>query len=290
MDRVQVSAESDLVPCSFDNNGVSVYVINSDAVYTCLNGDWINQNTGLVSGGNLIQVSAESDLVPCSFDNNGVSVYVINSNAVYTCLNGGWINQNSGLAYSSSSSSALFEISSSSFLDTAVDLRLPSGTKWANINVGAKKPEDSGDYFAWGEIEPKAEYTTENCQTCGNSNLGDIAGNANYDAATANWGVKWKMPTYEQMDELGSKCTWEWTTKNGVDGAMVTGPNGNSIFLPAAGNRGDSLLDVGSRGYYWSSTPATSNYAYIFNFLSGYSTMKDIHRRIGLSVRPVLAE
>ncbi len=173
----------------------------------------------------------------------------------------------------------------------AVDLGLPSGTKWANMNVGAQKPADYGDYFAWGEVKTKAEYTKENCQICGNSELGDIAGNANYDAATANWGVKWKMPTYEQMDELGSQCEWTWTNKNGVDGYKVTGPNGNSIFLPAAGLRlGSGLKDAGSDGRYWSSTPNeySSEGAYYLYFYSHRQDVSINGRFLGQSVRPVL--
>ena len=173
----------------------------------------------------------------------------------------------------------------------AVDLGLPSGTKWANMNVGAQKPADYGDYFDWGEVKTKAEYTKENCQICGNSELGDIAGNANYDAATANWGVKWKMPTYEQMDELGSQCEWTWTNKNGVDGYKVTGPNGNSIFLPAAGLRlGSGLKDAGSDGRYWSSTPNeySSEGAYYLYFYSHRQDVSINGRFLGQSVRPVL--
>ena len=134
-----------------------------------------------------------------------------------------------------------------------VDLGLPSGLKWATCNVGATTPEDYGNYYAWGETTTKTEYTEENSVTFGQE-MGDISGNATYDAARANWGSTWRMPTKADMIELSNNCTWTWTTQNGVNGCIVTGPNGNSIFLPAAGYcYGASRY--GDGGYYWGSTP-----------------------------------
>ena len=131
-----------------------------------------------------------------------------------------------------------------------VDLGLPSGVKWATCNVGASSPEDYGDYFAWGETSPKAEYTWENSVTFGEQ-MSDISGNAQYDAATANWGGSWRMPTNDEMQELIDHCEWEWTEVNGVNGSRVIGPNGSCIFLPAAGARGgSSLYNDGDHGYY----------------------------------------
>ena len=86
-----------------------------------------------------------------------------------------------------------------------VDLGLPSGLKWATCNVGANTPEEYGNYYAWGEIVPKTDYSDENCATLGKQ-LSDISGNANYDAATANWGASWRMPTKEEiMAELSKR-------------------------------------------------------------------------------------
>ena len=171
-----------------------------------------------------------------------------------------------------------------------VDLGLPSGLKWAEYNVGATAPEEYGDYFAWGEISPKSSYYESNSVTYGKS-MSDISGNAQYDAARANWGGNWRMPTLAEIDELFNNCSYKWTTQNGVNGYRVTGPNGNSIFLPAAGYRyGTSLSRGGSYGNYWSSTPYEyySYYAYSLDFNSSYYDWYDDYRYNGRSVRPVL--
>ena len=154
-----------------------------------------------------------------------------------------------------------------------VDLGL--SVKWATCNVGASAPEEYGDYFAWGEVEPKEEYSWSTYKWCNgsydthtkyctNSFYGTIDNRtvleASDDAAAVNWGGVWRMPTYEEQDELLNNCTWTWTTQNGVNGYTVTGPNGNRIFLPAAGYRIDSSLDrAGSYGDYWSSSLDTDD-------------------------------
>ena len=148
-----------------------------------------------------------------------------------------------------------------------VDLGL--SVKWATCNVGANNPEEYGDYFAWGEVAPKEEYTDSTykwyngsintgIKYCTNSSEGLIDDKAvlkaSYDAASVNWGGAWRMPTKEEIDELVLNCVWHWGSSYGVAGLIVTGPNGNRIFLPAAGTRrGSSLYDAGSDGYYWSS-------------------------------------
>ena len=178
-----------------------------------------------------------------------------------------------------------------------VDLGLPSGLLWATCNVGADSPEEYGDYFAWGET---TNYSSLNSATCGLSisqlqsqGYIDGAGNLNpqYDAATANWGGNWRMPTYDEMQELIDNCTWTWTTQNGVSGYNGEGPNGNSIFLPAAGFcSGSSLCYAGSYGDYWSSTPYEygdlSSYSLCFG--DGGQTMNCDGRYYGYCVRPIL--
>ena len=173
-------------------------------------------------------------------------------------------------------------------------VNLGLSVKWATCNVGASKPEDYGNYYAWGETSTKSSYTIDNSKTFRKS-MGDIKGNSNYDAARANWGGSWRMPTRSELQELIDKCTWTWTTQNGVNGYNVKGPNGNSIFLPAAGGRiGSSLSDAVFYGYYWSSTPC-SNYfddggysAYGLGFDSDGHDMGGYLRSVGLSVRPVI--
>lgn len=169
-----------------------------------------------------------------------------------------------------------------------VDLGL--SVKWATCNVGANKPEEYGNYYAWGETITKSSYTSDNSKTYGKA-MNDISGNSSYDAARANWGGSWRMPTKAEMQELKDRCTWTWTTQNGVKGYKVKGPNGNSIFLPAAGCRiGLSLDYAGSYGDYWSSTPRGSDSynAYYLRFGSSIHIMYNGYCSYGQSVRPVL--
>ena len=184
-----------------------------------------------------------------------------------------------------------------------VDLGL--SVKWATCNVGATKPEEYGDYFAWGETQPKRNYDwstykwcngSSDTQTkyCTNSSYGTVDNKnileAADDAARANWGGSWRMPTKAEQDELRNNCTWTWTTQNGVNGYKVTGTNGNSIFLPAAGDRYDrSLGDAGYLGYYWSSSLNTGSprSAWSVDFYSGYVGRYSYERYYGFSVRPV---
>ena len=176
-----------------------------------------------------------------------------------------------------------------------IDLGLPSGIKWACCNVGASKPEDYGGYFAWGETETKSYYDWSTYIHCDGSSstchdIGkDIAG-TQYDAATANWGSPWVMPNKEQMEELKNNCTFEWTTENGVNGRRFTGPNGASIFLPAAGDRWEyDFYLAGSNGYYWSSSlyESDTTHAWSLYFYSGSVGTSIILRLYGRSVRPV---
>lgn len=143
-----------------------------------------------------------------------------------------------------------------------VDLGLPSGLKWAKCNVGANKPEDSGNYYAWGETKQKSYYGDTNSKTENKSsselkNAGIINSSGNLtlsnDAARQNWGSSWRMPTYSDFVELREKCIWRWTSRSGKNGYEVTGPNGKSIFLPASGYKWESRYFY-KVGNYWSST------------------------------------
>ena len=191
-----------------------------------------------------------------------------------------------------------------------VDLGLPSGLKWATCNVGADKPEEYGDYFAWGETEPKSSYNWSTYKWCNGvsykltkyciySNFWDGTGSIDNktvldledDAAHVNWSGSWRMPTDEDWAELIGKCSWTWTSRNGVNGYKVTSKtNGNRIFLPAAGLRNNTLLyDAGSYGSYWSTSlnKYDSSSAYNVYFNSDYYFWNIYDRYFGLSVRPV---
>ena len=190
-----------------------------------------------------------------------------------------------------------------------VDLGLPSGTLWATTNVGAATPEQSGDYFAWGETQPKTIYNSSTYIFSDNSgktfykyntdaSKGVIDNKTNLDsiddAASVNWGSTWRTPTYVELSELNSNCIWVWTSVNGVKGQRVTSKkNGNSIFLPATGYMsGNKHSNYGMTGYYQSSSLRThiADHAYYFYFRSSYVGTSSIGRQYGLTVRPVLGK
>ena len=174
-----------------------------------------------------------------------------------------------------------------------VDLGLSSGLKWASCNVGATRPEESGNYYAWGELEPKSSYDEDNSVTYG-QNVADISGNVQYDVAAARWGDGWRMPTEADFEELVRECTWEHTKVddiygNDIEGQMVTGPNGKSIFFPYAGYMAWEYPMNPYKAYYWTSTPDGSNYArrIAFDYDAEDYLMLSDYKWYGCSVRPV---
>ena len=190
-----------------------------------------------------------------------------------------------------------------------VDLGLPSGRLWATCNVGAETPEDYGYYFAWGEIHPKDNYYWNNYRYCNGSStaLTKYCNNSFFgyngftdnlttllpedDAATTNWGLDWRMPTNEEWQELCDNTTATLTTQNGVDGVLFTSANGNSMFLPAAGNYWYDEISPGGVCDYWSSSLYTGDPSYAGNFSYDMAYMTDDGNRFaGLSVRPVRTE
>ena len=195
----------------------------------------------------------------------------------------------------------------------AVDLGLPSGIRWASCNVGATTPEGYGYYFAWGETESKKDYSWETykyanvgefyhhkfTKYCTDASSGDNGFIDNKtvlepedDAATANWGDVWRMPTDAEWTELREQCTWTWTAQNGMNGYQVASKtNGNSIFLPAAGFRDGNAAPyvAGRRGYYGSSSllENSSDDVWIVTFNHEKVERDNDKRNKGLSVRPV---
>ena len=179
----------------------------------------------------------------------------------------------------------------------AIDLGLPSGTKWACCNVGASRPEEYGGYYAWGETEVQAnnEYYWGSYKHCDGSrvkchHIGDDISGTQYDVAHVKMGGSWRMPTVVQVQELLDHCKWTWTQRNGRKGIEGTGRNGGKVFLPFAGFRSiDSLVTEGSHGWFWSSSlnAGVEPEACFFVFESDYNGWKTTSRENGLSVRAV---
>ena len=199
-----------------------------------------------------------------------------------------------------------------------VDLGLPSGTLWATCNIGANSPEEYGDYFAWGETEPKTVYTmgghmgtykwhkadndgsglTKYCTQSDYGYNGFTDGKTELDpeddAAYVNWGPLWRMPTIEQQQELIDNCSCIWKNQNGVIGRLITGPNGNTLFLPSAGYRFESsLISDTSYGFYWSrmlnkdSHSQRKAYKLYFRLHNNECEVNDQLRSDGLTIRAV---
>ena len=184
-----------------------------------------------------------------------------------------------------------------------IDLGLPSGLLWAETNIGAEKPADDGNYYAWGETEPQ----TSNSYSWDSYKYGTSKSNLTKytdakatldpedDAAYVNWGDSCRMPTRDEFAELLNNCTWTWASKPTSDGYFINGykvtsvKNGNSIFLPASGYRYNGcLVESGLCGYCWSSSLYSSGSTGAgFFFYSGGCGPNDNLRCCGLTVRPV---
>lgn len=161
-----------------------------------------------------------------------------------------------------------------------------TSVKWASRNLGAGSQSGYGDYFAWGEVSPKDLYDQGNSLTY-DKEMGGISGNSQYDAATHNWGVPWRTPTKEELEELLHKCRWTWVSGKGY---KVKAKNGNELFFPTSGGRlGAQLMLSGTGGYYWSATPADDNQcAYVLCFNKRVALKLDTYNRYnGFSIRPV---
>ena len=191
-----------------------------------------------------------------------------------------------------------------------VDLGLPSGTLWANCNIGATVPEGYGNYYSWAEIEKKETYKWDTYKYCNESGTqltkycnDPEFGNEGYidnltilesgdDAAIVLLGNEWCMPTKEQWDELLQNTTYTWTTQNDVNGYLFTATNGNTMFLPASDRiRDEEVLDLGNQGYYWSNMLDNENprKANTLVFSSEDIKTSSSLRHLGIPVRPVRA-
>lgn len=184
-------------------------------------------------------------------------------------------------------SDMLSEIEASS--SEYVDLGLPSGTKWATCNLGASRPQDRGNYYAWGETQKKSSYRKDNCSTL-YSNESDFSGSYTNDPATVNKGGSWRTPTLQECKELANKCQWYDCTLQGVTGKRVVGPNGKEIFLPNTGYYVGSDRKETNVGNYWTSTPnyqSTICAAYLFFINEKKGCRDNALRSNGVPIRPV---
>jgi hypothetical protein len=185
-----------------------------------------------------------------------------------------------------------------------IDLGLPSGTKWASCNIGANKPTEYGDYFAWGDTSAKSNYVGRTCETYDldifSLKMDDYVNRRNvlsdnYDAATYIWGERWRIPSGEQAQELIDNCQWEWVINyenSGVNGRLgISKINGAKIFLPAAGYaQSSNHLMMGDNGGYWTGSPnmVASNRAWSIAFDSNVINVFDHGLRYyGYSIRPI---
>ena len=307
--RFTSAADVHTVVFSGNNGEIISAGNNGDLKITCSSGGTLTIEPA--SGGqNSVTIATNGEegvfffaILPVSFD-SGISVKCYDSYGalMFTKKTGGAIN-----TVTSSGAFKMLDLGKAQdWINSAppepVDLGL--SVKWANYNLGASKPEGYGDYFAWGEIAPKNEYKWGNYLygTAKNGPFSKYVLDAAYgtidhklvldiedDAANAIWGDDWRMPTKEEVAELMNKCTWTWTTRNGVNGYSVSG-NGNTIFLPANGMRtGTSLSDEGTLGNYWTSSISDGGTYYsISPFFSQSSRQSDnCYRYFGLGVRPV---
>lgn len=170
-----------------------------------------------------------------------------------------------------------------------VDLGLPSGTKWATMNVGASSETDYGNYYQYGKGE--AQYAATSGDSYYSGTEDPLAASA--DTAVQVWGGQWHMPTKAQIEELTANTTYEWVTNykgSGINGGTFTAKNGAVLFFPAAGNWDNgSQDDVGNFGFYWGSSPGGGmNVAYLLGFYDGGKVVTDVNRTYGYSVRPVV--
>ena len=169
----------------------------------------------------------------------------------------------------------------------AIDLGLPSGTKWACCNVGATKPEGNGSYYAWGENEEKSVYSKSSYYKA----IGmDICG-TQYDVAHVKWGGRWQMPSREQCDELIEKCKYEITEINGVRGRRFIGPNGNTVFFPFSGKKHDNTFYSFAHDYWTGTHSDSSGIAYHLHvgqqYTGGNPVTNVLGQYNGCTVRPV---
>ncbi|MBR5035219.1 MAG: hypothetical protein IKX71_07915 [Bacteroidales bacterium] len=283
-------------------NGVSGYRVtgpNTNSIFLPCNGQW--EDAGLTYASRVYLWSSE-----CYGNGNAYRLQYPDD------VNWGYNHRHDGLCVRAVLGT--YHDDSPASEPEAVDLGL--SVKWATFNLGASKPEEYGDYFAWGDISPRDDvpegaYAWAVYKWCNgsyssmqkyntNSSYGVVDGVTTLtledDAAASNWGDNWRMPTAAEQNELLENCTWICTTRNGINGyEVISKVNGNSIFLPAAGYKGDSsvIREDGEVGLYWSSslTEGSSTYTSCrLRFAENEIDHIDINRSFALQIRPVYSE
>ena len=241
---------------------------------------------------------------------SNTSVAKVSSSGTVTAVSTGKVNITVRTSDGGYSATCVVSVVNSSPGNEWVDLGL--SVKWATCNLGASKPEEYGDYYAWGETVPKTDYSwanykwangkdnklTKYCTTNYHWDGTGIPDNKSQldledDAAHVTLGGKWRMPTVEEWTELIEKCQWEVTTQNGVNGMKVTGPNGNSIFIIAAGFKSTEFHWQDKIGYYWSSLLVNGvniHNAQDLMFAESKGYMAAYSRCTGLPIRPVYSD
>lgn len=207
-------------------------------------------------------------------------------NATWLKNNGSWVQQDKSGIFDSRRRFVAYDPGNNGY--DYVDLELPSGTLWATMNVGANSPTSYGNYYAWGEISTKSNYTNST-YTKGNSySTSEAQLDFSDDVARISWEGKWCIPTREQWQELINNCTWTWTTVNSIKGYNVSN-NGKTIFLPGAGRKyATNTQNYPDYGYYWSAIASSAGYAYYVEFGSSYYDVKTNNRYYGHPIRPVI--
>ena len=199
-----------------------------------------------------LPTNAAKAVVELSFQRDDVTIFL---NAIFK------VKQANGSSSSSSEKSQRSRLSISGEKGGHKYVDLGLSVYWARCNIGAAYPENSGKYFSWAEAQGNKSrpYSKEYCSSY-DKPMSDIKAHTIYDAATVNWKNGWRMPTRDEMKELVKRCKWQWGEVNGSKGFFVTGPNGNTIFLPAAGCMYPAgLSETNEQGYYWTTTPYKHN-------------------------------
>ena len=280
---------------------------NNEKSITTINGQVIDSKGEPIIAAQVIESGTSNG---CLTDFDGKFTLKVKEDVILyiSCkgYNGQNVNARKGMTVTLLKNGEKSNMANSAFHNNHEYVDLGLSVKWATCNVGATRPEYGGQYFAWGEISSKSSFgwnTYKHCKGteksitnyCTSSSYGKLDNKTQLhtfdDAAFANWGGNWRMPTFNEWIELKSKCKWKWCKQNGVKGYKITSNiNGNSIFLPAIGHKGNAGLQLnGTHGYYWSSSlySYSPHTASVMQFSQSDIRVTNYFRFCGLPIRPV---